>query len=574
MKRKKNTIYYFILNLFLMFFVYTAFAEYSADPINITNDPVSSIRSIKIAACSNGDTYVAWQSSNSPEDDKLTLKLQLLDSKGNAKWEPAGLTITTTDTSSISFEDDLHLLVSGEGDAILSITASEKNKETKNRSVTVYKINSQKEFLWSASGKSIFYSEVENASRPNSIALDGSGNLLVTATTDINTYVYIISPEASDLLESPIKLEKINSQPIVLPSTDDNIFVIYKVSNSLYANLYNSSGTILKQGVYLGDKTGENLKPADKYFAYSDGLGGVIVCWEYLYDERNNKKKSIIVQKLDNNCERIFGDDGLSVTSLDGINSAPLLVVDTTKNIIYVAFASSILNKKNLVLQSINYEGEKLHGDNGFIFTDKFDEAIDNKPIAMSITPNDKSIIIWRYKNTTTHTEELRATRIGNIAQGIEWEQIFNKDSNIKTNFVYTGFLNNQVVVAWCGEDSYINSLQNKYIKAQNISYNGLLGIDNSHITQEIENLLKVNIFPNPVINSENININLFLPSPQIVTMNLYDNSGKILNSRESIYCASSSNLFSFSTEDLSTGTYFINISTNYKNIICKFIKK
>ena len=83
-------------------------------------------------------------------------------------------------------------------------------------------------------------------------------------------------------------------------------------------------------------------------------------------------------------------------------------------------------------------------------------------------------------------------------------------------------------------------------------------------------NNVKITAYPNPVI--ENLNISIISNENKTIEMNVYDEIGKLIETRN-IDTNKGENLFNVNTSNYSTGTYFINLKSDKTQQIVKFVK-
>lgn len=83
-------------------------------------------------------------------------------------------------------------------------------------------------------------------------------------------------------------------------------------------------------------------------------------------------------------------------------------------------------------------------------------------------------------------------------------------------------------------------------------------------------NQVKITAYPNPVV--ENLNISIISNENKTIEMNVYDETGKLIETRN-IDTNKGENHYNVNTSSYSTGTYFINLKSDKAQQIIKFVK-
>ncbi len=595
-----------ILTLLLSLFMSSAKAEYadnSTDAIAISGAaPFKDIGKLKIAVHENGNTYIAWQQIEVADGaSSIATHLQLLDKLGNMLWGETGVLIPSS--NSIYNLHDIDLAVTKGAEAIISVVGKIKNEI---EGTTLHKINANKTFAWGDNGKTIFSDTNNGITDGAKLAINRNNNLFACNISSKGAYIQKISNDGAKLYDADIFIEGKDLQPVIIPSNGDSLIVVYRANNTLFADLYNGQGkmydttiknrdtvingkdtTVIDTNVkmvawrakYLGNTTGEELKPADPQFVLPDGSGGIIAVWQYQVAEN---KQSIAVQRINSKGNRLFSDDGIGVSTAPGSHTMPVVSVDTVNRMIYVAWKYTYLNKNSIMLQKIHYPiekeeddpdyegsgmGEILWGDNGLEILDKVDDIVNNHPVAVASIENGRVMVAVSQKNASTSEYELHAMRIDEN-QNIEWRKPLYTKQSKQYSPVCTGFFANQIVVSWYDKNTVIDSPDNMCVKAQNITYNGVLGKDNGNIDEKLK-YFNINVYPHPVSNKFSVGFELDMP--QIVSVKLFDMSGKLVADFGMTYCQFGHNELNLSQE-LTSGSYLLQLNfaniTSYKLIV------
>ena len=544
---------FFFLSFFLCAYSFL-YAEYNNDnPIIVSNNTFEQSGIIKMVALDDGKNFIAWQEIDY-NNGRTSTYLQLLDKNGNFLWDKKGVFIKETIDSQVNFEEDLNLMISKKGEAIISTT--ELNDDNI-RSISFYKISQNKEFLWGKSGKQIFSEEETTSLNQVAVHQTAEGNIFICATSAGKAFLQAINDNGESLFEETKTIEENITDVQILSSISNRFFLTYKINKALYVDIYDNKGAIQDKAIYVGNESGEKLNPMEKYYAFSDGNGGIIIVWENIFEGL----KSVFVQRINENGERLFEADGVNLANGEADCSSPIADVDIKNQIIYVAFAKSELNKKNIYLKRLDFDGNIL-GE--MELSEKVDYEIDNKPIAIVHIPNGRAIIAMKIKKSFNQDYTIVAVR-ADENNAIFWEKtVYDGEFS---SVCATHFHMHQIVLAWCGKNG-----ASKAIKAQNITYNGILGVDDGSIETDVNLMKNVSIYPNPTNNFANILITSKLP--RFATINIYDVNGICVVKNLQNYLNSGENEVKINVSNLPSGFYQVFLSTDSYEYNYGFIKQ
>lgn len=544
---------FFFISLFVFAYSFL-YAEYNNDnPIIVSDNTFEQSGIIKMVALDDGKNFIAWQEIDY-NNGRTSTYLQLLDKNGNFLWDKKGVFIKETINSQVNFEEDLNLMITKKGEAIISTT---ELNDGNIRSISFYKISQNKEFLWGKSGKQIFSDEEKISFNQVAVHQTAEGNIFICATSSGKAFLQAINDNGESLFEETKTIEENITDVQILSSISNRFFLTYKINKALYVDIYDDKGVIQEKAIYVGNESGEKLNPMEKYYAFSDGNGGIIIVWENMFEGR----KSVFVQRINEDGERLFDADGVNLASGEADCSSPIADVDIKNKIIYVAFAKSELNKKNVYLKRLDFDGNTV-GE--MELSEKVDYEIDNKPIAIVHIPNGRAIIVMKIKKSFSQDYNIVAVR-ADENNAIFWEKsIYGGEFS---SVCATHFHMHQIVLAWCGKYD-----AGKAIKAQNITYNGILGVDDGSIETDLNLMKGALIYPNPTNNFANILITSKLP--HFTTINIYDVNGICVVKNLQNYLNSGKNEVKINVSNLPSGFYQVFIDTDNYEYNYRFIKQ
>lgn len=552
--KNKNLCFIIIVLMFFLFKLNTD-AEYSELPLEVSRNNFREVGLVKIAITEEGNTYIAWQQTEVDDDNnsKTSIYLQLIDKNGKYCWDNIGLFISFIKDVDFNFYEDINLTTTENGDAILSFVYLRKNQE---KGICINKINQKKEIIWQKTHQDIYPEEVNSTTNQFCLSIC-ENNIIVCNVTSHKSFIQILSLDGNILLQDKLEIDAPIVNPSIIGSIDSTFICVYRLNKTLFADRYEFNGNVKWKAVYIGNETCDELDFYDKNYVFSDGIGGAIITWE-VQQKNNNKNKDIFVQRLNALGKRLFTNDGINI-SIGELNQNHVTDVDIKNNIIHICWNTSIFGKKSIVLQRLDFEGNKLYSENGMVLMKDINLSIDNKPLFVVHIPNKRVLVVVKYKEINDDIYEMYAFR-ADENETIFWEKKLYIEKNIFHNQVSTSFFNDQIVIVWCDENPYIKTLNNKKIKAMNLSYNGIIGLDESAITNNIDCIYA---FPNPTKDFANLMVKLKIP--QFVNVKLYDVKGNTIYNNN-VYLNEGENLLNFNLGDLVAGSYIVSIYSTTNN--------
>ena len=552
--KSKNLCFIIIVLMFFLFKLNTD-AEYSELPLEVSRNNFREVGLVKTAITEEGNTYIAWQQTEVDDDNnsKTSIYLQLIDKNGKYCWDNIGLFISFIKDVDFNFYEDINLTTTENGDAILSFVYLRKNQE---KGICINKINQKKEIIWQKTHQDIYPEEVNSTTNQFCLSIC-ENNIIVCNVTSQKSFIQILSLDGNILLQDKLEIDAPIVNPSIIGSIDSTFICVYRLNKTLFADRYEFNGNVKWKAVYIGNETCDELDFYDKNYVFSDGIGGAIITWE-VQQKDNNKNKDIFVQRLNALGKRLFTNDGINI-SIGELNQNHVTDVDIKNNIIHICWNTSIFGKKSIVLQRLDFEGNKLYSENGMVLMKDINLSIDNKPLFVVHIPNKRVLVVVKYKEINDYIYEMYAFR-ADENETIFWEKKLDIEKNIFHNQVSTSFFNDQIVIVWCDENPYIKTLDNKTIKAMNLSYNGIIGLDESAITNNIDCIYA---FPNPTKDFANLMVKLKIP--QFVNVKLYDVKGNTIYNNN-VYLNEGENLLNFNLGDLVAGSYIVSIYSTTNN--------
>ena len=519
-----------------------AYSQYSNDPHNpmVVSSGEHNRTNLRIATTSDGTTYIVGSYENLNANEML-MRSAILDIDGNI----ISNSIILSAPLGIREVNDFNLIAS-DNNVLLSVGG--------NLFFTLY---SAGDFQLIALN---YYSAalVVNPVLPGTSSDINDADEIVFAVPFLqNLYVNKLNSYGDFVSSEGIIIDGFNTMPKVRFIEDGSFYVVYRMYDRLYADLYDKNCDVVWKGVYIGHETGSDLSPEDQHQVIPDGLGGIYVIW---------KKKNIFVQRIASEDSpaggkigvRKFGDYAMALTENTTECHSPIASLDKNTNELNITWRSQNPNTNSVNIQKITPDGEKKWGTNGIIADEGF-LAYQNTPVAIG-TASDKIMLVFSKFNTTSQKYDLVYNRFYIETGSKEFSN--NIDVNTykyeRSSIVSTDFNNNQIVIAWCDstEDNSVRTL------AQNITYNGILGEDTLSIHNE--NLFDCVVFPVPAKNE--INIKIISKTYSIASIQIFDYLGKLIFERNNLELTEGENIFNINKK-FPAGEYNILINTEIEKI-------
>lgn len=460
------------LLLSALLIVFSIHAQWSTNPTD--NNPIASLpgeQAIpKIATCSNGDTYIGFFSN---ETGNYNVRLQRLNSLGEAIWPSGGIVISTN--LSDSWLTDWDMAADNAGHCILTW----QDIRNGNNNAYAYRISPDGLFVWGNNGIALSNNNNFNAS-PKVVATS-SGNAVFAWMSGDDIIIQKINPAGvKQWCENGITLSSSNtlSWPQMLPIGSDDIILkyfddsgpSYSPTRHVYAQRYNASGTPVWTSPALISNAG-GISAWTQIFPFiNDGSDGFYIAW---HDDRdNNMMASVWVNHVNSSGQVTWPANGVEASSASGYNHFyPELALPPGSQEVFVYWneMNSLQSQKGIYGQKFSSSGTKLWGNNGMTFIPLSDLSI--TPLAARNTPTD--MILLLDVATSGVNSSLYAMRIGTGGNYVWTDQqvpVSNAASS-KVHPVINEFQDNQWIIAW--EDNR-NGASDIY--AQNLLLDGTLG--------------------------------------------------------------------------------------------------
>ena len=519
-----------------------AYSQYSNDSHNplVINPANNCARSnVRIATTNDGHTFIVSDHMGAVENETI-FELSILDVKGNVKFNSYLFTFSESYTENnfnlIAFDDKALLSVGGKVFCIV------KN----NGNHSYFKL---------------LFDEEEQPVGAASVDINDAGEIVYAIPTLEKLLVNKLSSDGDFALPFDVEIFGFNTMPKVRFNPDGSFYVVYKIYDKLYADLYDKNCNMTWKGIYVAHETGDDLSSNDEHQVIPDGQGGMYVIW---------KKGNIFVQRITSNEDgnmgvRKFTDYGMALTEGTTECYNPIASLDKNTNELNVIWRSQNQNTNSVNLQKITIDGEKKWGTNGIVVDESF-LAYHNTPVAIGTTP-DKIMLVFSKYNVTSQNYDLVYNR---YSKNGEKQFQNNIDVNIskyeRSSIVSTDFYDHQIVVAWSDstEDNQIRTL------AQNITYNGVIGNDSSSIEETTSNY-EMCVYPVPT--NDDINIKINSKHNTNASVQIFDYLGKLLFEANNLELNIGENVFMINKK-LPIGEYNMLINTTdeqvYQSIIVK----
>lgn len=319
--------------------------------------------SLKTARTADGMTFLTWAEYSAEQDGGYDLRMQLLDSDGNALWGEGGIIVDTKPTT--SWIAGYSLVVTPEGDAVVSWADARNDEEGEYLSLdpVLYKVSKQKEMLWGEDGVEI---DTEYKFPPVLYAVGG----------DIYAKLYSVSDEESSVLVRLDENGGFATEPMtfagsIIASSEGDFIAVGTGKEGTEAMRYNrdlqpvwNSPALVSTYLYEGYDT-------DPYILASDGNGGVVISFIRPMGMFGHMP---IVQYITADGEAVFGEAADVIVTEAYDHMYPVLAVDTDDQEIFCSWQISS-EAAMLGGQEFDFFGERLWGDDAKVLVDKDDPS-------------------------------------------------------------------------------------------------------------------------------------------------------------------------------------------------------
>jgi hypothetical protein len=522
-----------MLSLVLSFFVLFSYAQWS-DDAEINNEIYASAGEEtlpKIAADTEGNTFIAFHSNNSGNYDVL---LAYVDKDGYPIWENV---LVVSDHPQQSWISDFDMKMDNNGNAVIAFSDIRNG----NPEIYAYKISPQGDFLWGSDG--IACSGTPEPEYEPRLCVTDDNNVFITfihprETAPDQMVITAIDPEGNKLLGEGGLLytpenEADYASPYVIAAGND-VIVVYSLSTGVFW-----SPDRLMYALKI-DATGEELwtEPAVVSEALGitgytlleiipDKQGGVFISW---HDDRDSDMiSSSFVQHINTTGDATLGEAGTEVATQPGYHrfDPKLVLSDSSQQEVMVFWrqTNSGQSEAGLFGQRLNSSGERVWEENGHEFIaigSSFGllHQVRQLNYEASETTTGQALLVYT-KTGDGGGAFLHAMAVDHTAAPV-WPvatSAISTNSSGLSNAVSTEMNQSQFVVAWQ------DSRENNGIFAQNIRNDGSIGILNTQIAANRHN--EVIVYPNPATTSVTIRNGNF---DQVI---IYNMAGQIVKQQE-----------------------------------------
>ncbi|MBP9095557.1 MAG: T9SS type A sorting domain-containing protein [Ignavibacteria bacterium] len=558
----------FLIPVFLLLFISTVNAQWSADPNVNTPVGVAAGEQVlpKIAALPDGGCYISWFDSRS---GSYGVYVQRLNALGVPQFTANGLLVSSNpqNTSLVDYD----MIADDSSNCIIAFTDTRGGGQI---NPYIYKISPAGTFVWGANGISLNSQTTIYQANPKLAKCTDNSiwvTWIYTSTPRVAKYQRIgpggVKQFAADGLSISGTGAEIIDFPNVIGSDNGSVIMMFigytgsfisPANYRIYSQKFSSTGASVWHPTYdtvyaLGNGSGFNPP-----FIYSDGNNGALYCWN---DSRPGTSSTSYVQRFNSAGTRLFPLNGSAGNTTPGMirNTAQACFNTTTgETFLFWKEANSGQTQFSLVGQRFNAAGERQWTDAGLTvipmgpgsFTTLATQAVDTNGI---LYINDAV-----FGGTDNIIKAAKFNRNGTIAWNSGALKIISPTTGAKSRIDARINVNKMSIVVW--SDSRNGSPD---IYAQNINNNGTLGGPSSvhQISTEAPDAfaLKQN-YPNPFNPSTNIVYSLKANS--IVTLKVFNMLGKEVSSMN--FGTQSAGSYSYTLDagklNLSSGIYYYSI--------------
>lgn len=270
-----------------------------------------------IASDDSGNVFIIWK--DNPSYSEGDIFVQKVDAEGQVVWPTGGLLLTNTrNPGYVRGDFNRRIVGDGEGGALaiwVQGILSEDGRKIIGHDLYAQRINGEGEMLWE-----------EDVSFISGMAYD----------------------------------------PRITGDALGNITIFWGDLQNVYAQRLDAAGNAVwpDAGIKIGE-TGESSNIM-YYCATDDGVGGTVVVWNY----SENGEKSLRTQRLDADGNKLWGDNGVKVSSVSpywGGYSIPAQISPDEHGGFFVTWAAgkNIRDKTSSYIQKISDAGELLWEEEG-----------------------------------------------------------------------------------------------------------------------------------------------------------------------------------------------------------------
>ncbi len=430
----------------------------------------------KVATCANGDTYIAYFSS---ESGNYNVRLQRLDVLGNVLWANNGILVSSN--PSMSWLTDWDIAADISGSCLLAVMDIRNG----NNNIYGYRIAPDGTFSWGANGVTLSNNNSFNAS-PKVIST-ASGNAIIAWQADSVIIMQKIGPTGTLLWGTTGKTiapagasaSHRYSWPQLMPVGSDEFLMKYfeDTGSSLYptryiwVQRYTAAGT----GIWSSPASVSNaggIASFNQIISFvNDNSDGCFLAW---HDDRDGDQKSNCwVQHISSAGAATLGTNGTEVCNNNANNHFyPQAVIPAGSTDVYVYW-----NEMNSLQTTWGIYGQKVSSAGSLLWAITGNPLIpvtttDVYPLYANAYMNDMVVFYDQYVDASNQLlKAMRITPSGSFA----WTGNSVLISSVVSQKVHediSDLNNNQWILAW--EDNRTSG--NVDIYAQNLKPTGDLG--------------------------------------------------------------------------------------------------
>lgn len=561
-----------IVPFVLFVIVSCSFSQWSSDPgtnlmISTAEDEVLAPR---IALGASGDSYVSWAVESA---EGLDMRLQRLDLSGNAMWGQNGILVREGFSGGMVLQYDLATDLSGA--AILAFSVWTGSGFV----VYAYRISPDGDMQWGENG--ILLSDTSSASSIATFAKAApvsSGDVvvswsLISEPDSACTVLQRITPGGTVLWEDGIAVEPDSPsiycwEATLCPTETDDIILVYTLSDAqgwnkrLYAMRYDPSGNPVWSDPAAISNSQVVVQQCIQPPPHPDGNGGFYITWE---ETLASGFLTTLVQHVSHDGVNIFSDGGVPASTLVQMNHAtPFLSVAAEGEEVFIFWLemNELQSQYGLYGQRMDFSGNRLWTNSGKAFIELQDQGI----YQISTRGNTVDAAVF-YTLGTTAGNDIAKCMLVDSTGGYVWSSesiILSNATCSREHFATTPLCwDQQWLVVW---DDNRGTCQSVF--AQNIQMDGTLGTAGLGIEEQStagRNIHFAGIIPNPITSEAILTAAFTLITPQTVTMELYDTSGRLVSRRISDFYSAGSHTADIQTENLPSGVYILQLTADGK---------
>jgi hypothetical protein len=365
----------FLIPVFLLLFISTVNAQWSADPNTNTPVGVAAGEQVlpKIAALPDGGCYISWFDSRS---GSYGVYVQRLNALGVPQFTANGLLVSSNpqNTSLVDYD----MIADDSSNCIIAFTDTRGGGQI---NPYIYKISPAGTFVWGANGISLNSQTTIYQANPKLAKCTDNSiwvTWIYTSTPRVAKYQRIgpggVKQFAADGLSISGTGAEIIDFPNVIGSDNGSVIMMFigytgsfisPANYRIYSQKFSSTGASVWHPTYdtvyaLGNGSGFNPP-----FIYSDGNNGALYCWN---DSRSGTSSTSYVQRFNSAGTRLFPLNGSAGNTTPGMirNTAQACFNTTTgETFLFWKEANSGQTQFSLVGQRFNAAGERQWTDAG-----------------------------------------------------------------------------------------------------------------------------------------------------------------------------------------------------------------